>query len=75
MFEKFIFSKIMYKGLRTKFKDEKLRQKLLATGNSIMLRRLKTIEDSPIDSYWGCGKDSKSENKLGMRTRNHIFII
>ena len=23
------------------------------------------IEDSPVDSYWGCGKDGLGENKLG----------
>jgi ribA/ribD-fused uncharacterized protein len=23
------------------------------------------VEDSPIDSYWGCGADGKGQNNLG----------
>ena len=36
-----------------------LRKLLLSTGDR------EIIEDSPLDSYWGCGKDGKGGNMLG----------
>lgn len=36
-----------------------LREQLLATGDEIL------IEDSPVDYYWGCGKDGSGKNMLG----------
>ena len=36
-----------------------IKRKLLATGDAII------IEDSPIDWYWGCGKDGTGRNQLG----------
>lgn len=45
--------------LMYKFEDEELMDRLLKTGNAVL------IEDSPIDWYWGCGKDGQGENILG----------
>jgi ribA/ribD-fused uncharacterized protein len=36
------------------------------------------IEDSPVDSYWGCGSDGKGKNKLGKMlviVRDHIRMM
>ena len=61
---------VMMIGLRAKFSQhEDLRRVLLETGDAII------IEDSPIDSYWGCGSDGLGENMLGkmiMRIRDEI---
>ncbi|EGC29752.1 hypothetical protein DICPUDRAFT_42446 [Dictyostelium purpureum] len=51
---------IMYNALFAKFtQNHYLRQLLLSTGD------MKLIEDSPIDNYWGVGKDGTGKNKLG----------
>jgi len=54
-----IRDKIMYKGLKKKFKDPELKKILLNTGDAYL------IENSPRDYYWGIGKDGNGENKLG----------
>lgn len=36
-----------------------LRKQLMETGDELL------IEDSPIDWYWGCGKDGTGQNVLG----------
>jgi ribA/ribD-fused uncharacterized protein len=36
-----------------------LRERLLSTGQEHL------IEDSPVDSWWGCGADGKGKNNLG----------
>ena len=59
----------MYNVLKAKFADTELREKLLATKNSIL------IEDSKTDSYWGIGKVGKGKNMLGkllMKVREEI---
>jgi len=59
----------MYNVLRAKFSDNILRQKLLDTGNSIL------IENSKTDSFWGIGKKGKGKNMLGkllMKVREEI---
>jgi ribA/ribD-fused uncharacterized protein len=59
----------MLHALRCKFADPELQVLLLSTG----LRTL--IENSPHDSYWGCGRDGKGENRLGvilMRVREDL---
>ncbi|KAG0336526.1 hypothetical protein BG004_008009 [Podila humilis] len=62
--------RVMYQGLVEKFsiREPKLRNLLMSTGTA----QLK--EDSPVDSYWGAGKDGKGKNRLGfllerLRTR------
>ena len=65
-----IKDKIMYKGLKKKFKNEDLKQLLLDTDDKIL------IEDSPRDYYWGIGKDDTGENKLGellMKLRKRLL--
>ena len=50
----------MYEAVYAKFtQHEDLRQKLLDSGDAIL------IEDSPVDYYWGCGKDGSGKNMLG----------
>lgn len=56
---------VMLKGLRAKFNSPKLREMLLATGNSILM------EESQVDMFWGC----YGENMLGkllMQVRSEI---
>lgn len=56
---------VMLKGLRAKFKNSELRQKLLGTGNA------RLFEDSPTDKFWGVkGKDLLG--KLLMQVRDEI---
>ncbi|KZT64781.1 DUF1768-domain-containing protein [Daedalea quercina L-15889] len=59
---------VMDNVLEAKFAQHlSLRHKLLETGNS------KLIEDSPIDPFWGCGRDRRGRNELGkalMRLRD-----
>jgi len=56
---------IMLTGLRAKFKDPELRDKLIATGNAVL------HEDSPTDMFWGKkGKDMLG--KLLMQIRKEI---
>lgn len=57
--------------LRAKFKQhEEVRRNLKATGD----RQL--VENSPVDYFWGCGKDGSGQNWLGkiwMEIRDEIF--
>jgi len=50
----------MYKVLRVKFSDEELRQKLLGTGDAML------IENSKTDPFWGNGKKGTGKNMLGL---------
>lgn len=51
---------IMYKVVFTKFKSHAdLKTLLLSTGEELI------IENSPTDSYWGCGPDGLGQNQLG----------
>jgi hypothetical protein len=51
---------VMWQGVLTKFLTHKEIQKiLLSTGSE------KIVEDSPVDYYWGCGKDGTGLNELG----------
>jgi N-glycosidase YbiA len=51
---------VMEECVRAKFtQDEFIRKELLATGDEEL------IEDSPVDSYWGCGADGRGQNMLG----------
>jgi len=51
---------IMQHGLLHKFKTHAdIREILLATGDELI------VENSPIDYYWGCGKDGSGKNRLG----------
>jgi hypothetical protein len=36
-----------------------IREILLSTGSEVL------VENSPIDYYWGCGKDRSGKNRLG----------
>lgn len=50
----------MQKAVLQKFKTHAdIREILLVTGDEVL------VENSPIDYYWGCGKDSSGKNKLG----------
>ena len=52
---------VMYKALLEKFgQHEDLKKLLVGTGS----RQL--IENSPYDSYWGCGRDGSGSNHLGI---------
>lgn len=54
----------MLEALRAKFSQHyNLREKLLSTGDAFI------VEDSPIDYYWGIGKDGRGLNRLG-----HLLI-
>jgi ribA/ribD-fused uncharacterized protein len=51
---------IMRKAVLRKFETHpNIREILLATGDE------EIVEDSPIDYYWGCGKDGSGKNMLG----------
>jgi len=51
---------IMFECVFAKFTQHKdLQNLLLSTGEE------EIIEDSPIDYYWGCGKDGSGKNMLG----------
>ncbi len=51
---------IMRIAVETKFRQNlDIKEKLLNTGNA------KLIENSPVDYYWGCGKDGSGKNRLG----------
>ncbi|MEP0874117.1 NADAR family protein [Trichocoleus desertorum AS-A10] len=51
---------VMQKAVLQKFRTHAdIREILLATGDEIL------VENSPIDYYWGCGKDDSGKNKLG----------
>ena len=49
----------MYNVLKAKFSYNELREKLLETGDSIL------IENSKADSFWGIGRNGKGKNMLG----------
>jgi hypothetical protein len=52
---------VMRKAVLQKFKTHAdIRDILLATGDEAL------VENSPIDYYWGCGKDGSGQNKLGL---------
>lgn len=61
---------IMYDAIKAKFTQHKnLQSILLSTGDA------KIIEDSPVDYYWGCGKNGNGKNRLGvllMRLRKEL---
>jgi N-glycosidase YbiA len=51
---------IMYRAVFTKFKSHSdLKALLLGTGEALI------VENSPTDSYWGCGPDGLGQNQLG----------
>ena len=51
---------IMRKDVLRKFETHpEIREILLATGDE------EIVENSPIDYYWGCGKDGSGKNMLG----------
>jgi N-glycosidase YbiA len=51
---------VMRKAVLQKFRTHAdIREILLATGDEVL------VENSPIDYYWGCGKDGSGKNKLG----------
>lgn len=51
---------IMKKAVLRKFETHgEIREILLATGDE------EIVENSPIDYYWGCGKDGSGKNMLG----------
>lgn len=51
---------VMRKAVLQKFKTHtNIREILLGTGNELL------VENSPIDYYWGCGKNGSGKNKLG----------
>lgn len=61
---------VMYQAVLCKFKTHfDIQQILLDTGEQLI------VENSPIDYYWGCGKDGSGKNKLGdilMQVRTEI---
>ncbi|MBD2094180.1 NADAR family protein [Trichocoleus sp. FACHB-591] len=51
---------VMRKAVLQKFKTHAdIRDILLSTGNEVL------VENSPVDYYWGCGKDGSGKNQLG----------
>jgi ribA/ribD-fused uncharacterized protein len=61
---------VMYEALHAKFiQHSDLRSNLVGTGEATL------VEDSPIDSYWGRGRNGKGKNRLGvllMRLRSAL---
>lgn len=61
---------VMYECVLAKFlQNADLRRELMKTDPEVL------IEDSPVDSYWGCGKDGTGKNMLGltlMRVRQEL---
>lgn len=64
---------IMFQAVLQKFTThEELRQILLETGEE------EIVENSPIDYYWGCGKDGSGKNRLGvilMQVRDSVKFL
>jgi len=62
--------KVMKRGLYAKFdQNPHLKESLLST------RDAELVEDSPYDSFWGCGPKGDGQNHLGkllMRLRTHF---
>jgi ribA/ribD-fused uncharacterized protein len=57
---KAIREKVMLDGLWAKVRQHsEIAQALLSTGEK------RIVEDSPIDWFWGCGKDGTGRNRLG----------
>ena len=55
-----IKDEIMYQAVLCKFQNHQdIQQILLET------KEAPIVENSPIDYYWGCGKDGTGKNKLG----------
>jgi hypothetical protein len=51
---------VMRNAVLQKFRTHAdIREILLITGEEVL------VENSPIDYYWGCGKDGSGKNKLG----------
>jgi hypothetical protein len=51
---------VMRKAVLQKFRTHAdIREILLVTGDEVL------VENSPMDYYWGCGKDGSGKNKLG----------
>lgn len=51
---------VMYRAVLQKFTTHAdIRTILLATGDDLL------VENSPVDYYWGCGKDGSGKNRLG----------
>lgn len=65
-----IKTEVMRKAVEAKFaQNPDLKKKLLNTGEAIL------IEDSPKDSFWGCGENGDGLNRLGqiiMEIRNEL---
>lgn len=63
-------TKVMWQGVMRKFLTHTDIQKiLLDTGDELI------VEDSPVDYYWGCGRDKTGQNQLGkilMKVRQEI---
>jgi hypothetical protein len=61
---------VMYDCCLAKFtQNQDLMDKFMGTGEEEL------IEDSPVDSFWGCGADGKGLNHLGkvlMRVRKDL---
>jgi len=53
--------KIMYQALIQKFTSYPMLQHIL-----LSTKDQEIIEDSHVDSYWGCGKDGQGLNRLGV---------
>lgn len=52
---------VMRRALYAKFTQHpELRTLLLATGTAEL------VENTPVDAYWGCGKDGTGKNRLGI---------
>lgn len=51
---------VMLDAIRLKFNQNPLIKDVLMSTNSAEL-----VEDSPIDYYWGCGRDGSGKNMLG----------
>ncbi len=51
---------VMKHALMQKFREPALRKVLLGT------KKRELIENSPYDRYWGCGRDGKGKNRLGI---------
>lgn len=52
---------VMRQAVMQKFRTHaEIREILLLTGDEVL------VENSPIDYYWGCGKDGSGKNKLGL---------
>ncbi len=64
---------IMYQAVFCKFKThQNIQDILLSTENQLI------VENSPMDYYWGCGKDGSGKNKLGkilMEVRDNLLKV